>query len=123
MKKQAELDKDYKMFRVNAVAYWIILNVMWMLGLTLMNEIKTTHMNDGKARVMDISAMFMAGIVLYKVVFGSLHIIWFKIRVNCNQKFAVQKYNLRKEVKRLKKGGNVNDSEMGSLLSLEEEFL
>ena len=41
----------------------------------------------------------------------------------CKADFKVHTVNLRKEVKRLKKGGNVNDSEMGSLLSMEEEFL
>lgn len=122
-KTAVELEKDYKMYRVNFVAWWIVLNALWMLALTLINSIHYKDMNDGTIRVIDVTGMFLSGIVVYKVFFGSLHIIWFKIRVTCNPKFKIQNFNMRKEVKRLKKGGNVNDSEQGSLLSMEEEFL
>ena len=83
-KQQAELDKDYKMFRVNFVAYWVVGNVLWVLFLTIISNIHTTHLNDGVPRAMDISAMFLSGIVVYRVFFGGLHILWFKIRVMCN---------------------------------------
>jgi len=89
LKKQVELEKDYKMFRVNALAYWILLNSIYMLALTMLNNIKATKINDGSIRLIDGTAMFLAGIVLYKVIFGSLHILWFKLRVMCRQDFKV----------------------------------
>lgn len=110
------------MFRVNALAYWIILNSCYILLLTYVNSMKVTSINDGSIRYIDGIALFLAGIVLYKVFFASLHILWFKLRIMCNPKMKVQTYNLKKEVKRLRKG-NANDSEMGSLLSLEEDFV
>jgi len=80
-------------------------------------------MNDGKVRPLDATAMILAGFIVYKVTFGGLHILWFKLRVMCKRGFKVHDVNLKREVKRLKKAGNDRDSEMGSLLSMEEEFL
>jgi len=111
------------MFRVRFVVYWILLNAALMGLMTWINGQKVTSINDGSLRLIDYTAVFFAFIILYKVTFGGLHILWFKIRVMCNPKFRVQKFNLRKEVKKMKKGGVDANSEQGSLLSMEEEFL
>lgn len=110
------------MYRVNALAYWVILNTLYIFGLTYINNLKVTKVNDGHIHYIDGIALFLSGIVIYKVTFALLHIGWFKLRVMCFQDMKVQNYNLKKEVKRLKKG-NANDSEMGSLLSLEQDFV
>ena len=88
-KKQMELDKDYKMYRVNGLAYWIILNTAYVFFLTYINDMKVTSVNDGKIHQIDGIAMFLAGIVLYKVTFDSIHILWIKFRVMCRQDMKV----------------------------------
>jgi len=117
-----ELDKDYKMYRVKALAYWIMINTVYVFGLSYINSMKVTKVNDGTIRIIDATALFLAGIVLYKVTFGMAHILWFKIRIMCNKDMKVNDVDLKREIKRLKKG-NANDSEMGSLLSLEQDFV
>lgn len=64
--------------------------------------------------------MFLCGIVLYKVVFAVIHILYFKIRVNLFNDLKVNEIDMKKDVKALTKG-NVVDSEM-DYGDLEEEL-
>lgn len=47
-------------------------------------------------------AIYLASLVMYKVFFGMIHIIKFKILFNCNKKYRIPKYDFHEEVKRLR---------------------
>ena len=69
---------------------------------------------------MDGFALFLCGIVLYKVFFAILHLIYFKIRVTLYDDLKVYDIDLKKDVKALTKG-TVVDSDM-DYGDLEEEL-
>jgi hypothetical protein len=50
-----------------------------------------------------VFALYLASLVLYRVTFGGLHILKFKIMSNWMDKYKTPKYDLHEEVKRLRK--------------------
>ena len=83
-KKQLELEKNYKMFRVHKLCMWGVVNVIYVVVISEVSTASvTTTMNDGKIRPLDGFALFLAGIVAYKVFFAIIHLLYFKVRVGC----------------------------------------
>jgi hypothetical protein len=57
--------------------------------------------------------MFMAIMVLFRLVFGGLYLCIFKCKMNCGDKYRVEERDLLKEYKKMKKaGGDLEDSGM-----------
>lgn len=59
--------------------------------------------------------MYLAGIVVFRVFFATLHTCKWKWRFCCNKKYAIAAFSLEKEFKKLKKeartGGESTDDE------------
>lgn len=112
LKRQAKLLDNYKMFRINTLVFWILCNIIYVIAI---QELKITLQpdnvaNDGVWYFMDILGSAFAGMVLFRVIFGSLFLCRFKCKVNCGDKYRVEEVDLLREVKKMRK--NLEDSEM-----------
>lgn len=61
------------------------------------------EVNDGTFNILDGFSMYLAGVVIFRVIFGLLYVIKWQCRYCCNKKYKVSEYNLEQEFKRLKK--------------------
>ena len=52
---------------------------------------------------LEIFAIYLASLVLYRVTFGLLHILKFKFLRNCVKKYHTPKFDLHEDVKKLRK--------------------
>jgi hypothetical protein len=52
---------------------------------------------------LEIFAIYLASLVLYRVTFGILHILKFKFMRNCIKKYKTPKFDLHEDVKKLRK--------------------
>ena len=51
---------------------------------------------------MEVFALYLASLVVYRVFFGFIHILKFKTLANCVYRYKTPKYNLHEEVRRLR---------------------
>ena len=78
------------MFRVKCLVGWLCLNVCFLIGVTYIVNMKTNQENDGKLATLEIMAIYFCGMLLYKLIFGALHILKFKLMVNCSDVYMVK---------------------------------
>lgn len=106
---------------------WGVFNALYIVIISQLSKTPPAdpkhpvHKNDGVIRPLDGFALFLAGIVLYKVFFAVIHLLWFKIRISCYEDLKVHPVDLKEEVKKIA-GGNVANSDM-DMVQLEEELL
>ena len=67
--------------------------------------------NDGIVRPLDGFALFLCGIVLYKVFFAVCYLLYFKIRLSLYNDLKINEIDMKKDIKALT-NGNVADSDM-----------
>ena len=107
-KKQQELKANYQVFRVNFLTFWIAANAIFAILVETYAQMphheegKPITVNDGSMGFLEIFAIYLACLVLYRVLFGSLHILKFKMRANCIKRYFVPKFNMHDEVKKLR---------------------
>lgn len=100
-------------FRVNFLAFWLLCNTLFagLIENMASNEKTSTKMIDGSEHVVAncgetnfllIFAMYLASLVLYKVFFGALSLLHFKLMSTCQTKYKVYSLDLDQEVKRLR---------------------
>lgn len=93
-------------FRVNFVTFWILCNSAFAIltenYLTLPDARETKAINDGSIGFLEVFALYLASLVVYRVFFGFFHILKFKTLANCVKKYKTRKYNLHDEVRRLR---------------------
>lgn len=104
-KKQAELKKNYEMFRVNFFIFWVILNGVYILFLGSAVESNSITVNNGEWHFLEWFSIYLAGVVVYKVVFASLHLLRFRFRVYCYKDMRTENLDLKGEYKRLRNQG------------------
>jgi len=68
----------------------------------------TTTVNNGKWNFLEYFSTYLAGVVLYKVVFAALHLIRYRFRYYCYDDLKGQNHDLAKEYKRMKKANPKN---------------
>lgn len=119
-KKQQELKANYMVFRVNFLAFWILANAAFAIVVEneaagSMNNIYSSEgpsdnleakppvINDGSIGFLEVFALYLAALVLYRVFFGGLHILKFKVMTQFMARYKTPKYDLHAEVKRLRK--------------------
>jgi len=93
-------------FRVNFVAFWILCNSTFALVtenyLSLPSKGNTKAINDGSIGFLEVFALYLAALVVYRVFFGFIHILKFKTLANCLKKYKTPKFDLHDEVRRLR---------------------
>ena len=97
------------MFRVNFLSFWTISNVAFVLLVENITTSSAEVINDGSFGLLEAFACYLAFMVLYKVFFGACHILRFKCKNNCSDKYKVGKVNLKKEYRKIK--NELGDSE------------
>ena len=97
-------------FRVNFLTFWIVSNVAFALVIENYATKPLTSedggpiiVNDGKIGFIEVFALYLAALVTYRVLFGLLHILKFKILRNCSKKYKTPKFDLHEDVKELRK--------------------
>ena len=77
-------------FRVNFLTFWIVANTAFAIVIEnyaqLTDLTKTTGpviVNNGQVGFLEVFAIYLASLVIYKVFFGMIHIIKFKIFYSC----------------------------------------
>lgn len=101
-KKQAELKKSYEMFRVNFFVFWVVLNIVYVLFIGTAVASNSRTVNNGQWHFLEVFSVYLAGVVVYKVVFAIMHLIRFKFRVYCYNDMRTERVDLKGEYERLK---------------------
>ena len=115
-------------YRVNFLTFWITMNIAY--ALIIENLAYTTDTlggstiaNDGSFGFLECFAIYLMVLVIYRVFFGGIHIIKFKIMRNCMKKYKTPIFDLHKEVKRLRQTTrDWNESVIESDYALIDEF-
>jgi len=98
------------MYRINFLTVWVGLNIMYALIVEdYAVDKKKLTINDGSWGFLEVFAAYLAILVLYRVFFGGMHILNFKLK-GCLKKYRVQKVDLHEEFRKLKKADNWDDS-------------
>lgn len=78
------------------VVFWILLNCAYIIII-----VDTATKNDiewinapGHTSFIEVLAMYMAGMVVFKVISGYIHIAKMKWQYNCNPRLSVKKIDL-----------------------------
>jgi hypothetical protein len=106
-------------FRVNFLTFWIVANTAF--AIVIENKAQITDpaknsgggpiiVNDGKWGFLEIFAIYLAALVVYKVFFGVFHILKFKFLFNCLPKYKIPKFDMHQEVKKLRETQDWNES-------------
>jgi hypothetical protein len=108
--KQQQLKSNYMVFRVNFLTWWVVANAAFAITIENYAQLTNTKstdggpiiVNDGSIGFLEIFAAYLAALVVYKVSFGVIHLLKFKIYSNFVAKYKCPKYDLHEEVKRLR---------------------
>jgi len=115
-KEQEQSKNDYLVFRTNFVFFWMISNMSYFLiTIELINTSGNTEtQNDGSWNYLNVFALIISGLILFRLVsaFGFL-IVW-KFRQWCCcrsfRKWQVKKVNLNAEFKKIRRDVNLAES-------------
>ena len=107
-KKQVELKNNYMVFRVNFLTFWIIMNTVYALVVEDYAQYSSSNfgedivVNTGTIGFLEVFAMYLASLVIYKVFFAAQHILKFKFLNNFSKQYKMPRFDLHEEVKRLR---------------------
>jgi len=102
-KTQEKIKGDYMVFRTNFVFFWMILNGFYVVFILLLvngTGHRTTR-NDGSFGYLEIFSLYLAGLVVFRVVFAILYIIGWKWAYCCFKRYKIQHHDLKAEHKRI----------------------
>jgi len=87
-------ENDYKVYRTNFVLIWLLANVGYYIMI-----IEVTSTSDG-AELGDIRdkdtgyltyfSLYLAGLVLFRLIFSLMYILKWKCRYTCSKKYKVK---------------------------------
>ena len=75
------------MFRTKFLCLWIIFNLTEVFIIEKIGSIKKDVLNDGTIGFVEVFAIYMTALYVYKVMFGTIHILNFKFKMNCLRKY------------------------------------
>ena len=85
-KKQDVLRLEYQVYRANIVFLWVIVNMLFAFLTTfIVGETETSEVINHGFTFLDGFAMFIAGLVFFKVFFAAIYILSWYIRKCCNK--------------------------------------
>jgi len=99
------------MFRAQFLIFWIMCNCLYVITVQALVNKPTMVMNNGDWGFMEGFALFIAFLVLFRFVFGLLHICSFKFRVNCrkSREYNIKKVDLNGEVRKMRNENDESD--------------
>lgn len=88
------------------MTFWVIANLMFVIVIenysTMTSGGGNVIVNNGKIGFLEVYAIYLAALVLYKVFFGAIHIIKFKILYNCFKKYKIHEVEMIEAVRKLR---------------------
>ena len=103
--KQIQLmtEHNYQEFRANILFIWIVANgaYFWFV-LGLAGSDSPTEINNGSVGALQVFTMFLASLVIYKVIFATIYVCKWKCRYNCKKEYKVKRYNLEKNFRKMR---------------------
>lgn len=98
------------MFRVNFFIFWVVLNSAYILILGSQVGSTSPTINDGSIGFLEGFSMYLAGVIVYKVVFAALHLLRFRFRLYAYSDMKIKNVDMEKEYKKLRgdKENNIN---------------
>ena len=84
-------------FRVNFLTFWILANTAFAITIENYAQLTDTSRTDGEPIIvnngqigfLEVFAIYLASLVIYKVFFGIIHIIKFKFFFGCLKKYKM----------------------------------
>ena len=117
--KQDRIKGDYMVFRTNFTFIWIVANGLYLiLILWLVNGSgHRTTVNSGDFGYLEIFSLYLAALVVFRVLFAVLYILNWKFKYCCLKRYRIQYHDLQAEFKRIKSrtnahGESTDDEEM-----------
>jgi len=91
---------DYKMFRTNFVLFWLTVNTVYYIVITLtVNSSVDSKLHDSDSEYLAYFAIYLAALVIFRVLFALIYICKWKMRYNCCKSYKVVPLNPREDVK------------------------
>ena len=123
-KLQEKTEGDYKVFRTNFVLGWLAANMGYYIMIV---ELVNSNSGGTVGEIIDSDqgyltyfSIYLAALVLFRVIFSVIYILLWKFRYNCQGKYKVEERNLTQEVKRIRKtnenGESTDDEEINAQL-------
>ena len=111
VKKQAMLTSNYQVFRVNFLTFWIGMNTAYAVIVeNYVDNSQSIIANSNQFGFLEVFACYLAGLVVFRVFFGGIHILKFKLLKNCASSYKTTKVDLHQEYRNLRDNENWNDS-------------
>jgi len=96
-------------FRVNFLAFWIMCNTIFCVVVNNYTSVSAVTRKDGKIlsnagemNFLQVFALFLGAIVVFRVVFAMISICKFKFLYNHVMRYSLYKFDLYEEAKRLR---------------------
>ena len=70
--------------------------------LSLAGSDSPTEINNGSVGPLQVFTLFLAGLVIYKVIFATIYVCKWKCRYNCKKEYKVKRYNLEKNFRKMR---------------------
>jgi len=70
--------------------------------LSLAGSDSPTEINNGSVGALQVFTLFLAGLVIYKVIFATIYVCKWKCRYNCKKEYKVKRYNLEKNFRKMR---------------------
>ena len=78
----------------NGAYFWFVLG--------LKGSDSPTEINNGSVGMLQVFTMFLASLVIYKVIFATIYVCKWKCRYNCKKEYKVKRYNLEKNFRKMR---------------------
>lgn len=95
-------------FRVNFLSFWVVCNGAYAMivesyAAKPFDKQKIYFANDGSMGFLEIFALYLAGLVVFRLFFGGIHILRMKYNFNVEIKYKTERYDMMNEVRKLRK--------------------
>ena len=89
--KQEKSKADYMVFRTNFTFFWMISNGLYLvLILWLVNGSgDRTVVNSGSFGYLEVFSLYLAGLVMFRVIFAALYILSWKFSYSCSKDYRI----------------------------------
>lgn len=102
---QASTKIRYETYRANFLFAWLVSNgayFVFVLRLGKTNNSQVKEINNGQITLLDGFTLYLASIVIFRVVFGFAHAFKWQFRYAFDRRYAIKEYNLEKNFKKIK---------------------
>jgi len=100
---QLMTEHNYQEFRGNVLFIWLCANGLYFyFVLSLTGSGDPTLVNDGTFGPLQGFTMFLAALVIFRVIFATIYVCKWKWRYNFNKNYRVTEYNLERTFRKLR---------------------